>query len=428
MVWIHGGAFVCGSSRTDVYGPEFLMSQDIVLVTINYRVGLLGFLSFKDSSVDVPGNAGLKDQVVALQWVKKFIHQFNGDSNNITLFGQDAGAASVHLHMLSPLSTGLFQKVIMQSGCALNPWVNGLRGNGRLVGKVLNIQGTDANIFEKLKVLDVKEIFRAQEELANDNRVDVLWLCSPIVERKHLSGSFLTDEPINLIKVGKYAKVPTIIGYTSREAYFKSIIPNNLKCKKGSLLSYTIADKVEQFYYGPRMQRTRMGRYPRFRRMDPLYQLITDVFFLKGIFMTVKHHLEMAAKVPLYYYKFCYENTLSTFKQATRPLHRRKYPGAVHGDDLGYFFDSYLTPDIYFEDENDIAIQNIGQLWTSFARTGQPTISCDNKITLKWKPTTKDSFHCLLIGPDIKKEYNPDMDRMLFWKKIYENDKRTKDL
>ncbi|KAL7646027.1 UNVERIFIED_CONTAM: hypothetical protein RMT77_002928 [Armadillidium vulgare] len=120
MVFIHGGAFVLGSANE--YQPYILMNEDIVLVVIQYRVGIFGFLSTEDSVM--PGNMGLKDQQLALKWVKGNIESFGGDSNSITIFGESAGGASVHYQVLSPGSKGLFNRAIIQSGTALCPWAS----------------------------------------------------------------------------------------------------------------------------------------------------------------------------------------------------------------------------------------------------------------------------------------------------------------
>lgn len=106
MVWIHGGGFKTGSSETDLHGPEYLLSEDIVLVTFNYRLGILGFLRFEDSSLGISGNAGLKDMVMVLKWVQKNIECFGGDPNNVTIFGESAGGAAVHYLVLSSLAKG----------------------------------------------------------------------------------------------------------------------------------------------------------------------------------------------------------------------------------------------------------------------------------------------------------------------------------
>ncbi|GBP92910.1 Esterase B1 [Eumeta japonica] len=120
MFFIHGGGYKCGSGNTEDYGPDFLVKEEVVLVTINYRVEVLGFLCLENK--DVPGNAGMKDQVAALRWVQKNISTFGGDPNNVTIFGDSAGGISVGLHILSPMSKGLFQRAILMSG---SPFVTG---------------------------------------------------------------------------------------------------------------------------------------------------------------------------------------------------------------------------------------------------------------------------------------------------------------
>ena len=102
MVWIHGGSFMDGSSN--IYRGNYLLDKDIILVTLNYRLSILGFLSTGDSAAS--GNFGLKDQVLALKWVQKNIKAFGGNRNRVTLFGQSAGGVSVGLHALSKASNG----------------------------------------------------------------------------------------------------------------------------------------------------------------------------------------------------------------------------------------------------------------------------------------------------------------------------------
>ena len=109
LVWIYGGGFYSGSATLDVYDPKILSAEEnIIVVSFQYRVASLGFLFA--GTEDAPGNAGLFDQLMALQWVKDNIAQFGGNPENITLFGQGSGAASVGLHLLSPLSRGVIQR------------------------------------------------------------------------------------------------------------------------------------------------------------------------------------------------------------------------------------------------------------------------------------------------------------------------------
>lgn len=120
MVWIHYGAFMSGSLDSKFYGPDFLIEKDVVVVVMNYRLGALGFLSLNHANST--GNAGLKDQVLALKWVQRNIKSFGGDPRKVTIFGESAGAVAVQLHKLSGLSKGLFRASIAMSGSPLNSW------------------------------------------------------------------------------------------------------------------------------------------------------------------------------------------------------------------------------------------------------------------------------------------------------------------
>lgn len=121
MVWIHGGSFNLGSGDMAIFGPEFLLREKVVVVTCNYRLGALGFLSLP--SAGIYGNMGLKDQRLVLKWVHENIASFGGDPGNVTLFGESAGGGSVHLNYLAHSSRPYFHKAICQSGLSYNPWV-----------------------------------------------------------------------------------------------------------------------------------------------------------------------------------------------------------------------------------------------------------------------------------------------------------------
>lgn len=144
MFWVHGGSFYMGGGTAYRYGSHFFMEEDVILVTINYRLGVLGFLNL--DIPDAAGNAGLKDQVInclifrinkklvywiliyfltqvaALKWVKRNIKVFGGDPDNITVFGESAGGSCVHYLVLSDTTKGLFNKAVIQSGTAIHLW------------------------------------------------------------------------------------------------------------------------------------------------------------------------------------------------------------------------------------------------------------------------------------------------------------------
>lgn len=152
-----------------MFGPDYLLQKDVILVSFNYRCGAFGFLSLNDPTLEVPGNAGLKDQVFALKWVQKNIKQFGGDPCNVTIFGDSAGGASVHYHMISNQSKGLFRRAISMSGVAFNiPWTLQPRRNwAERIARLLGYTGSnkEGDILEFLESVDHFQIIGISEKV-----------------------------------------------------------------------------------------------------------------------------------------------------------------------------------------------------------------------------------------------------------------------
>lgn len=168
MVYIHGGGFIYGSNSKDIWNPEYLLQKDVILIVPSFRIGAFGFLSLNDPEFGIPGNAGLKDQVLALQWINKNIEHFGGDPSNITLFGESSGACSVHYHMLSEMSRGLFHKACAMSGTALNVFnLGAIKDISERMAKSLgwNGEGGYTKIVEILRSAPAKNITKAQDNL-----------------------------------------------------------------------------------------------------------------------------------------------------------------------------------------------------------------------------------------------------------------------
>ncbi|XP_049542708.1 juvenile hormone esterase-like [Anopheles darlingi] len=158
MLYIHGGAFSRGAANEFTRDPVRLMTtQRVIVVTIQYRLGALGFLSTGDLSA--PGNFGMKDQVLAMRWVQRNIRAFRGDPQLITIFGESAGGASVQYHMISPMSRGLFQRAITMSGSAFSLWgvpaVNPLE-TARAQAKAVGI--TDADTISTAELITTSQL------------------------------------------------------------------------------------------------------------------------------------------------------------------------------------------------------------------------------------------------------------------------------
>ena len=228
MVWIHGGGFVAGTAATSVYDGEQLARDGIVLVSINYRLGLMGFFAHPaltaESAQGASGNQGLHDQIAALGWVRDNIATFGGDPGNVTIFGESAGAISVCYLTATPLAQGLFQKAIAQSGGCFAPHktlddANGvmpeapgeLAGGGHEIGvgiaAALGVEGTGAEALQALRARDAKEMILALAEAG----VSAPW------RSIFVDGHMFADQMRALFDSRQANQVDAIVGATADE-------------------------------------------------------------------------------------------------------------------------------------------------------------------------------------------------------------------
>jgi acetylcholinesterase len=231
MVWIHGGAFMNGSGSSAMYSPEHLVQEDVIIVTVNYRLGPLGFLSFPTAGVE--GNAGLKDQLLALKWVQQNIAKFKGDPDNVTLFGESAGAGAVHLHLLSENSRRYFHKVICQSGTSTMEWCmqQDATAKARKLAKVCGHEGeaNDRELLEFMRALPKEEIavLQQMQVLTPDERRRGLPMpFKPVVEPK-TQDAVVTERPLDAMKRPNLFDIPVMIGANNAEGII--MLPNVLK-------------------------------------------------------------------------------------------------------------------------------------------------------------------------------------------------------
>lgn len=222
LLYIHGGAFRSGSSTLKIYSPDYLLMADIIVVTFNYRVGPLGFLSLNNPSLNVPGNAGLKDQLMVLKFVKENIKNFGGDPNNITLIGHSAGGASVSWHCLSDASRNLFNRAVIMSGCTLNTWAIIPRREWAVrMARALGYDGDDSEEGDILKFLqhtdpvrmiEVEKVLIRPEETGK-----IAFAFGPHIEPYVTTSTFITKHPIDLVKMAWSNEIDILIGGTSDE-------------------------------------------------------------------------------------------------------------------------------------------------------------------------------------------------------------------
>ncbi|XP_055386697.1 juvenile hormone esterase-like [Condylostylus longicornis] len=223
IAFIHPGGLYVGSALSNFIGPEYLMNKNIVLVTFNYRLGTLGFLNI--GTKEYPGNAGFKDQVIALRWINKNIINFGGDPNNITLMGYSAGGVSICLHIVSPMSKGLFHRAIIMSG-SIPPQSYIPKGHQRnLALRQVKILGCNTiqnenetkEIIEFLNTKSALEISMTLRKMFFFGKDNPMYLWLPIIENDYGQERFLTDAPYVILKSGNFMKIPILIGFTDQE-------------------------------------------------------------------------------------------------------------------------------------------------------------------------------------------------------------------
>lgn len=434
ILFIHGGGFMCG--KADWYGPEILLDKDVILVTPNYRVGALGFISTGDEVV--PGNNGLKDQNLALKWTKQNIARFGGDPERITIFGQSAGGASAHYHMLSPLSRDLINGAILHSGSAFGSWSFAPKGQGvrntKKLAEFLNCPtGSNQEMIECMRKVDVQEIV-AQDVKFLEWNYDPMVAYKPVVE-PNIAGAFLAEDPIDIIKSGKAANVPIMTGLTTEDGAIKSALlynDSNLIEELNKdfnriapiLMQYgeTAPDKdhvskqIREFYFG--------NRQIDVSTKDEVTNMITDSWFLVAEDAAVQLHSKYS-KQPVYYFLFGYRGS-NTFGSL---FGNDPYDyGACHCDELLYLFNFDLFFPNYKPNESDKKmIDVLTTLWKNFAKTGKPTPENDPLFPTKWNPVQSEQLEYYFIksNTDMKMAKNMYLDRVKFWRDLPTDSRRT---
>lgn len=427
IFYIHGGGFMTGSGDPYIYGPDILLDYNLIVVTFNYRIGALGFLSFEDEVL--PGNNGLKDQSLALRWVKDNIKHFGGNPDKITIYGNSAGAASVYHHLLSPLSKDLMHGAISSSGIATATWGVAQKGeakrNAQRLAAFLDCPTSSSEItLECLRKVSAQDIV-----LQNAKFMEFLYEPSiphkPVIEPE-LPGAFLTKPPLDIIKSGGLAQVPYINGITTDDGALKSAaIYDNA----------SLVDRLHKefdhitpmvLHYDHLQSREEISKkvrefYLQDRKIDSttkaeVTNMITDAIFHYPQRVTSQLHAKYS-KQPVYFYLFGYRGSVSF---STLFGDKEHDYGVCHGDDILYSISNQLFDD-YNPSDTDLEMNKIMSTFVyNFANTGDPTPDDNNPISEKWQPVENTKFKYLSIrgSNDVKMEQKLFEARFEFWKKL----------
>jgi para-nitrobenzyl esterase len=344
MFWIHGGGYSGGSSDEPRHNGDFLPLKGVVLVTINYRLGVFGFLATSDLAKEGNGSAGnyaLLDMVAALQWVKANIGRFGGDAGNVTIFGESAGSFAVSTLMASPMAQGLFQKAIGESGAAFSD--------------VLPTDTLDVRLKKDddwVASLGVKSLAELRA-LPTDKILDA-------VKAKHggfppdIDGKFLTEPVPDTYAAGKQAHVPLLAGWNRDEGSF---LGNGMTVEKWKAMAAGMfKDRAAEFltlYPGDTDEQA----------VDSAIAYGSDAFIAFGTWKWLEAHRKTGDS-PVYRYHF-----------ELRALPSKYHAGtfAFHSDDIEYVFGTLDTrPGETVRPEDRTLSDQMMSYWTNFAKTGDP--------------------------------------------------------
>ncbi|KAJ8923071.1 hypothetical protein NQ315_001623 [Exocentrus adspersus] len=430
IVHIHAGGFYSVGSPSYWAGPNYFMDQDIVLVTFNYRLGTLGFLSTGDK--EAPGNNGLRDQVLVLKWVKQNIAAFGGDPDCVTILGYSAGAWSVILHMVSPMSQDLFHKAVAMSGSPLGNWpiphnqLDVAKKQARIVGCPDDSPG---NIIKCLKTKPFNELGESLpkfKEFADDPVL--IW--SPVIEPDLGHQRFLTAHPIHLIQNGQFRRVPLITGITADEfghraftvvnndtlvkelnSNFDKDAPIAFLYERDTDTSKAISKAIKSFYLHDKpVDKTQLAA------LAQLYADSTVGFAVNRAAKLIAEH----SNASVYYYRFSYQGRYSHFYT---PESNNTVPyGVVHHDDLIYlFYISKLFP--LFKESSPTEVEMVAKLTTlyaNFAKTGNPIPAPTDKLdNVKWEPFTLKEQKYMDIGNKLVMHEKLYDKRYAEWEKLF---------
>ena len=394
LYWIHGGGFVMGAASQPMYDCEGLARLGCVVVSINYRLGLLGFLAHpalsRESPQNVSGNYGLLDQIEGLRWVHRNIAEFGGDPNRVTIFGESAGGISVLCLMVSPQAKGFFHGAIAQSATAMNlPRLRAMGtsqdtaeqiGRRFISGCGLN-DSPDPAEMRRLEIKDLLKSGPSDLPLGTALQLKPLSLTlGPTVD-----GQVIPDQPNLLFAAGRQHAVPMIVGNT-RDEMSLFLIGKLMPFDRAAYLNRLkddFGDLGEQLAEAYPVKDAEMIR-------STVTQLATDLSFVSETRLIARAHSASGQKT------FRYQ-----FSRGS-PRGFLQFLGAHHGAEVAYLFQGPLI-----RDEASLKISNtLGRYWVNFAATGDP----DGQGLPTWPAYRRDTEEMVEFAEDVKvlKRYRND--------------------
>ncbi len=393
MVWIHGGAFVTGSGSTPWYeGSSFATHGDVVVVTINYRLGALGFLHLTDVGGDASefaSNCGLLDQVAALEWVRDNIAAFGGDPANVTVFGESAGAMSIGTLMAMKASRGLFKRAILQSGAGSS--VSKREAGTKVASELLTELGLDTHRLAALKDVAVDRLLEAQTTVGGRRGTLAF---QPVVD-----GITLDCMPIEAIADGSAAGVDVLIGTNRDEMKLFTLMTPGTALPDEVLLKRLFGDN------GEKVLDTYRAALPEESAEDAWMDLTTDRTFRIPAIRLAERQARRGERV--WMYRFDWRSAAFGGRM-----------GACHALEIPFVWNTLDQPGVaLFTGDapgRQVVADYMHGAWIAFARSGNP-----NTPTLPDWPAYEDERRATMIFDEAcRVEYDPQSVERRLWEGV----------
>jgi len=348
MFWIHGGGYSGGSGDEPRHNGDYLPTKGVVLVTINYRLGIFGFLATSDLAREAggtAGNYGLMDMIAALQWVKGNIAEFGGDAGNVTIFGESAGSFAVSTLMASPMAQGLFEKAIGESGGEFSDEdAQATLARNLPLGDTWVESALGGASLEQLRALPTEKILSAAAKPGAPKFTEMI------------DGKVLTEPVADTYAAGKQAHIPLLAGWNRDEGSFVTLGGNTTAEQWSARAVQRFGDQAQDF----------LELYPgntdeQAQRSNIDYS--GDTFIALGTWEWIEAQVKTGG-APVYRYHLELPAPPSKF-----------HPGffAFHSDDIEYVFGTLDTrPGAVWRPEDRKLSDEMMDYWTNFAKTGDP--------------------------------------------------------